>query len=129
MADTFVPAELFGQHVRLRLATKSPTSRYEYGDRHGYLTDLDSPTFVGLSGDGDQSSGGTYAYRLAEYQIAAYPRYRIHIFRWAAEDCWSWCREVGGDVYDDARFLPRFASAEEAWIAAHEWLTTAAAGA
>lgn len=116
-------AALFGRHVRLRLAGAPPASRYEYGDRHGYLVDLNSPAYVGLRGHADPGDDGeTHACRLADYTVTAYPRYRVHVFRWAAEDCWSWCREISGDLYDHSHSLPRFDSRAEATDAAWKWL-------
>lgn len=115
----------YGQHVRLRPITSAakPTEHLAAGDEFGFLADL---------GNGGEKVG-LYArrkptevrlFRREDYSIDPYPYLRVHVFfyPYGDETFWTWCREVGGDVYDYVGDLNRCSNHAEAWQAANEWL-------
>lgn len=120
MSDVTDHAALFGQHVRIRPADKPANARYCADDRFGVLVDLGSHTVAGLRDRGDTAN--IRACWLDGYRIQPYPYLRIHVFWWQQEECWSWCREIGGDLYDHSHSLPRFDSRTEASDAGWKWL-------
>lgn len=116
-------AALFGRHVRLRPAGSNakPTTRHGTGDLFGFLADIGSTTYLGLSRLYEPSHVRLVV--ATDYTISLCPYRRVHVFWYPYRDpFWTWCREIGGVVHDDYDGLPKCGSRTEAWDAAHEWL-------
>lgn len=127
MIDT--PDHLYGQHVRLRPATSTakPTERLGPGDEFGFLADLGNGGEV-LALHARKTPNEVRLFQRENYQVEPYPYLRVHVFFYPYRDpFWTWCREVGGDVYDYVGDLDRCANHAEAWQAAQEWLAAAEA--
>lgn len=120
---------LYGQHVRLRPvnSTAKPTTRLAAGDEFGFLADLNNGgEVIGLHAR--RKPNEVRLFRREDYLIEPYPYLRVHVFYYPYHDpFWTWCREVGGDVYDYVGDLPHCGGRAEAWQAASEWLAAAEA--
>jgi len=120
---------LYGQHVRLRPATSTakPATRLAAGDEFGFLADLGNDGEI-VAVHARKKPNEVRLFRREDYLIEPYPYLRIHVFHYPYRDpFWTWCREVGGDVYDYVGDLPRCGGRAEAWQAASEWLAAAEA--
>jgi hypothetical protein len=116
---------LYGQHVRIRPfdSTAKPTTRLAVGDNFGFLASLgDGGGIIGLHAR--KTPDEVRLFRAEDFRVELYPYLRVHVFYVSGADSyWTWCREVGGDVYDYVGDLPRCAGHAEAWQAANGWLT------
>jgi hypothetical protein len=58
--------------------------------------------------------------------MAESPKFRAHVFYYPHSawngPTWTWCREIEGDIHDEAWNLPACASWTDAWDKAHAWL-------
>lgn len=120
---------LYGRHVRLRPvgSTAKPTERLAAGDEFGFLADLGNDGEI-FALHARKKPNEVRLFRREDYQVEPYPYLRIHVFFYPyRETFWTWCREVGGDVYDYVDDLSRCGSHAEAWQAANEWLAGTAA--
>ena len=110
------PADLYGRFVRITPCGSSSTAHVGY-ERFGVLTYL-SPVRLGLTDEDGEVRG----YPAAEFDVQPWARRRVHVFWYAPESRWTWCRERDGEIYDDCEWLPECAGHGDALVKALAWL-------